>query len=58
LVFGTVVQQPGDHLVVVAAVVDHDRRDPQQVSDVRDVRLLAPLLTMEFERPLGPTNDS
>ena len=57
LVLGRVVQQTGDDLVVVAPVVDHDRRDAEQVPDVRHVRLLAPLPAVQLERPLGRGED-
>ena len=43
LIFGGVVQQRGDRLVLAAAVVEHDRRDAHEVAEVGRAGALARL---------------
>jgi hypothetical protein len=38
-----VMQQAGDGLILVAAIVEDERADPQEVREVGDVRALAQL---------------
>ena len=51
LVLDGVVQDARDRLVLVAAVLEHERRHREQVRDVRDPRALAALIGMEQRRP-------
>ncbi len=50
VVFGGIVQQCPDSLVLVAAIVEHDRRDAHEVSQVRDGRPLLRLRPMHLVR--------
>jgi AbrB family looped-hinge helix DNA binding protein len=43
------VQQPGNRLLLVAAELEHDRRDGEQVRDVGDVRALARLIVVDLD---------
>src|SRR5205807_2550885 len=43
LILGGIVQERGDRLVLVAAVLDHERADAEQVTDIRDAAALADL---------------
>ena len=46
-IFGGVVQEGGDHLVLRSAVLADDGRDGQQVGDVGDIGALAGLLPVQ-----------
>jgi hypothetical protein len=50
LVLGGVVQERCDRLVLVAAVLDHERADPEQVADVGDAASLSHLRPMSGRR--------
>ena len=50
LVLDGVVQQRGDRLVLVAAVLEDERRDAHEVRDIRDLRALSTLAGVQFAR--------
>ena len=45
-----IVQERGNRLVFVAAVVQHQRADAEQVRHVRDGRPLAPIVRVQRRR--------
>lgn len=49
LVLDRVVEQRSDRLVLVAAVLDHQGRDPEEVADVWGVGALAGLVAVRLE---------
>ena len=51
LVFQRVVQQRADRLVLVAAVLEHDGRDPDEVRHIGDVAAFALLVLVQLRRP-------
>jgi hypothetical protein len=51
LVLEGVVQQRGDRLVLVAAVLEHDGGHADQVRDVGDLAALAELVLVQLGRP-------
>src|SRR5262245_52755556 len=50
MVLGGVVQQRGDRVFLGAAVVEHDRRDAEQVRDVRNASALSVLFRVNLAR--------
>ena len=48
LVFGSIVQQRGDRLVLGAAVIDHERSGAEQMPDVRSVAALPRCLSVHL----------
>ena len=50
MIFGGVVQQRADRLVLAPAIVEHDRRDAHEVANVGRAGALARLLPMDLVR--------
>ena len=52
LVFGTIVQQPGDRLIFAASVLEYQGSDSHQVCQVRRLGPLSHLLPVKLEREI------